>query len=254
MNRHELLRRLHEHLAPRTYLETGVNLGRSMALSRVPSIGIDPEFSVTSELQADVHLARTSSDEFFARRRPLAHLPIPVVDLAFIDGMHLSEYALRDLVVAVERFHPADQRAGRRRHAAGHRRDGQPHADDVALDRRRLQGQRRPARAAPRPGRRRGGHRADRDLSRPPARRDTTRGSWRATTPGSPSGRWCPTPQTVPDEVLRRTRAIAPEELLSAIDWSALRAARQSAARPGEPGPARAAIQALIRRNAVLVG
>src|SRR5690606_6943151 len=56
-----------------------------------------------AELQADIHLARTTSDEFFARRRPLAHLPVPFVDLAFVDGMHLAEYALRD-VIAIERF------------------------------------------------------------------------------------------------------------------------------------------------------
>ena len=103
MNRHQLLRSLHETIEPRTYLETGVNRGASMALSRVPSIGIDPEFRVVSELQADVHLARTTSDEFFARPRPLAHLPVPVVDLAFVDGMHLAEYALRDFL-AIERF------------------------------------------------------------------------------------------------------------------------------------------------------
>jgi hypothetical protein len=74
-----------------------------MTLSRVPSIGIDPEFAVVAELQADIHLARTTSDEFFARKDPLAHLPVPVVDLAFIDGMHLAEYALRDYL-AVERY------------------------------------------------------------------------------------------------------------------------------------------------------
>ena len=103
MNRHQFLTALHRQLRPRTYLETGVNLGQSLTLSRAPSIGIDPEFSVVRELLADVHLARTTSDEFFARKAPLAHLPIPIVDLAFIDGMHLSEYALRDYL-AVERF------------------------------------------------------------------------------------------------------------------------------------------------------
>lgn len=46
---------------------------------------------------------RAASDEFFARAQPLAHLPEPVLDLAFIDGMHLAEYALRDLIAA-ERF------------------------------------------------------------------------------------------------------------------------------------------------------
>ncbi|WP_067440296.1 class I SAM-dependent methyltransferase [Nocardioides jensenii] len=103
MNRHAFLAGLHDVVRPRTYLETGVQIGQSLQLSRVPSIGIDPEFSITREIQADVQLARTSSDEFFARKDPLAHLPIPVVDLSFIDGMHLAEYALRDFL-AVERF------------------------------------------------------------------------------------------------------------------------------------------------------
>lgn len=103
MNRHEFLATLHRQLKPRTYLETGVNLGQSLTLSRCPSIGIDPEFTVNRELQADIHLARTTSDEFFARKAPLAHLPMDTLDLAFIDGMHLSEYALRDYL-AVERF------------------------------------------------------------------------------------------------------------------------------------------------------
>ncbi|MDN5894609.1 MAG: class I SAM-dependent methyltransferase [Nocardioides sp.] len=103
MNRHDFLAGLHEVVRPRTYLETGVQIGQSLQLSRVPSIGIDPEFSITREIQVDVQLARVTSDEFFARRQPLAHLPIPVLDLAFVDGMHLAEYAVRDFM-AVERF------------------------------------------------------------------------------------------------------------------------------------------------------
>lgn len=103
MRRHEFLKALHRLTAPRTYVETGVQKGQSLTLSRVPSIGIDPEFAITSEVMADVHLARTSSDEFFARKDPVAYLPKKVIDLAFIDGMHLSEYALRDYL-AVERF------------------------------------------------------------------------------------------------------------------------------------------------------
>jgi hypothetical protein len=103
VNRHEFLAALHRQLRPRTYLEIGVDRGQSLTLARVPSIGIDPQFSVDHEVQADLHLARTTSDEFFARPDPLAHLPIPVLDLAFIDGMHLAEFALRDYL-AVERF------------------------------------------------------------------------------------------------------------------------------------------------------
>lgn len=106
MRRHDLLAGLHERLQPRTYLEIGVSTGLSLGLSRATSIGVDPFYSVTTELHCDLHLVRTTSDEFFARRHPLAHFPEPVIDLAFIDGMHLSEYALRDLI-NVERFtHP----------------------------------------------------------------------------------------------------------------------------------------------------
>lgn len=103
MLRHELLQGLHEQLKPRTYLEIGVSTGRSITLSRTRTIGIDPGYNITNELLCDVYLARTTSDEFFARRDPLAHFPEPIADLVFIDGMHLAEYALRDLI-NVERY------------------------------------------------------------------------------------------------------------------------------------------------------
>jgi len=103
MQRHGVLQALHRSLKPRTYLEIGVNLGLSLTLSRSRSIGIDPAFAVTSELLCDVHLVRSTSDEFFARPEPLAHFDEPVIDLGFIDGMHLAEYAYRDFV-NVERY------------------------------------------------------------------------------------------------------------------------------------------------------
>jgi pimeloyl-ACP methyl ester carboxylesterase len=103
MLRHELLANLHRLLEPRTYLEIGVSDGRSLTLSRAQTIAIDPAFKVTSEVQCDLHLVRATSDEFFARKNPIAHFRRPVIDLAFIDGMHLSEYTLRDFM-NVERF------------------------------------------------------------------------------------------------------------------------------------------------------
>jgi len=98
VQRHDLLAGLHELLQPRSYLEIGVSAGRSMTLSRTRSIGVDPAFLIRRELLCDLHLVRATSDEFFAREHPLAHFDEPVVDLAFIDGMHLAEYALRDLI------------------------------------------------------------------------------------------------------------------------------------------------------------
>ncbi len=124
MKRHEFLRRLHELIRPRNYLEIGVNDGRSLAISRVPSIAVDPAFKVTVPQRLDVHLVKQTSDDFFGRPDPLLHLrsgrnPLrnlrrgrspfahyrggTTLDLAFIDGMHLFEFALRDFM-NVERF------------------------------------------------------------------------------------------------------------------------------------------------------
>jgi len=107
MSRHEFLAGLHAALAPRTYLEIGVNDGKSMALSNTTSIGVDPAFSITEPLHCDLTLVRATSDDFFAMADPLASFRsggasvvdhAPSVDLAFIDGMHLFEFALRDLM------------------------------------------------------------------------------------------------------------------------------------------------------------
>ena len=98
MHKHQLLQGLHEQLRPRTYFEIGVRKGKSLALSRTASVGVDPYYVVDHELHCDLHLVRATSDEFFARRHPFAHFREPLVDLAFIDGMHLSEFALRDFI------------------------------------------------------------------------------------------------------------------------------------------------------------
>ncbi|MGH8938377.1 MAG: class I SAM-dependent methyltransferase, partial [Actinomycetes bacterium] len=98
----EFLRVLHERLSPATCLEIGVRNGTSLALSRCRSVGIDPAYRVTAELDGDVSLFRTISDEYFSRPEPLAPFGGRPVDLAFIDGLHLFEFALRDFVT-VER-------------------------------------------------------------------------------------------------------------------------------------------------------
>jgi len=97
LSRHEFLAALHERLRPRTYLEVGVSTGSSIRLSSAPSIGIDPAFTIKSEIVGRVRLARTTSDEYFATTDPKEWLDGPV-ELAFIDGMHLFEYALRDFI------------------------------------------------------------------------------------------------------------------------------------------------------------
>jgi hypothetical protein len=98
VERHELLAALHAQLHPRNYLEIGIDTGVSLALSEVPSIGIDPAFTVVSELNCDVQLVRATSDDYFRRNNPTERFGGAPLDLAFIDGMHLAEFALRDFI------------------------------------------------------------------------------------------------------------------------------------------------------------
>lgn len=101
----DFLQALHERVAPRTYLEIGVAQGHSLALSRCPSIGIDPAFEVDQEIAGPVSLLRRTSDEYFLAlaaedATPFGEVPI---DFAYIDGMHHLEFALRDFI-NVERY------------------------------------------------------------------------------------------------------------------------------------------------------
>lgn len=101
----EFLARLHSRLKPRTYLEIGVEAGYSLACSRCPSLGIDPDFEVVAALVAPTRLVRRTSDDYFAALADAGAGPFGPrpVDLAYIDGMHLLEYALRDFI-NIERY------------------------------------------------------------------------------------------------------------------------------------------------------
>jgi len=98
----DVLRRLHELLKPRTYVEIGVETGATLALARGAerAVGIDPDASkLRRELvPACAQVFHETSDEFFARRTRAQTLGAHSVDLAFVDGMHWFEYALRDFI------------------------------------------------------------------------------------------------------------------------------------------------------------
>jgi hypothetical protein len=106
VNRHGFLTHLHRLTAPRNYLEIGINDGRGLALSRTRSIGVDPAFKINVELDCDLQLVKATSDDFFARDNAIARFPEGVVDLVFIDGLHLFEFALRDFINAEKLAHP----------------------------------------------------------------------------------------------------------------------------------------------------
>ena len=101
----DFLKGLHEAVRPRAYLEIGLRHGDSLALAGCPALGVDPAFNLRVELGDDVQLLRETSDEFFGRPRPLKPLGGAKPDMAFIDGMHLAEFALRDFI-GVERLSP----------------------------------------------------------------------------------------------------------------------------------------------------
>jgi hypothetical protein len=87
----------HDVLRPRNYVEIGCRFGSSLALSRSPAIGIDPDFQITEPLGAPTRLYRMTSDEFF-RAHDVRQLLDGEIDFAFIDGMHNAEFALWDFI------------------------------------------------------------------------------------------------------------------------------------------------------------
>jgi SAM-dependent methyltransferase len=97
------LARIHETFRPELYVEIGVRTGDSLKLAKRSAIGIDPNMQLAGN-EPTAALFRETSDEFFERHAAEA-LKRPV-DLAFIDGMHLFEYALRDFMNLERRMSP----------------------------------------------------------------------------------------------------------------------------------------------------
>lgn len=94
----DFLRRVHEVFEPPTYLEIGVRHGDSLALAQSAAAGIDPAYELETELLDSTVLFRETSDEYFDRDDPLEPFGGRPASLAFIDGMHLIEFALRDFI------------------------------------------------------------------------------------------------------------------------------------------------------------
>jgi hypothetical protein len=94
----QVLERIVEAVRPRTYLEIGVSRGDSLRLIRAPTlaIGIDPEPQLAAPLAPNQRVFAETSDAFFAAHDVRAELGGLPIDLAFIDGMHHFEFALRD--------------------------------------------------------------------------------------------------------------------------------------------------------------
>lgn len=92
------LRALHEKVYE-GYFEIGTRFGDTLVLSQSPTIAIDPYFQLKKNPifnKDSCLLFQETSDSFFKNTMPkLSHYKC---QLAFIDGMHLFEYALRDFI------------------------------------------------------------------------------------------------------------------------------------------------------------
>lgn len=100
LNYYAVLERYFAARRPMNYLEIGVSRGKSFMLAQCPAIGVDP----APELRGDIvgvkphaSVFRMTSDAFFATGKLELLFP-EGVDLAFLDGMHLFEFLLRDFI------------------------------------------------------------------------------------------------------------------------------------------------------------
>jgi hypothetical protein len=123
----EVLGRVHRYVQPRTYLEIGVSRGESLArvLPQTQVLGIDPQPRLSRALGPNQRIFLETSDAFFANHDVRAELGGRPVEMAFIDGMHRFEYALRDFinvervsarnsVILLHDCYPLDERTAQR--------------------------------------------------------------------------------------------------------------------------------------------
>lgn len=123
----EVLAAIHNWLRPRTYVEIGVASGDSIVLAapETRAIGVDPTPTISRPLPASTAIYAETSDDFFAHHDLRALLGGLPVELAFIDGMHLFEFALRDFInlerhcaagstIMLDDCHPLDRRSAER--------------------------------------------------------------------------------------------------------------------------------------------
>ena len=104
----EFLADMHGAIAPDWYLEVGTQTGKSLLAADCACVSVDPEFTLKHEIMGakpGLMLFQETSDSFFERGF-LDRLGVRF-DLAFLDGMHLYEYLLRDFMNA-ERYMTKD--------------------------------------------------------------------------------------------------------------------------------------------------
>jgi hypothetical protein len=102
-----LLNAIHQYKSPDWYLEIGTNTGDSLRLAHCKSISVDPEFLVDQNVigaKPALHVFQQTSDDFFASK--FVEFMGIGLDFAFLDGLHLYEYTLRDFANAEKLMDP----------------------------------------------------------------------------------------------------------------------------------------------------
>ena len=101
----QVLSAVHRQSKPRTYVEVGIGTGDTIALALPGTrvLGVDIKPMIEGATGPDTRIFAMKSDDFFAQVDVAKELDGLPVDLAFIDGMHHFEFALRDFI-ALERL------------------------------------------------------------------------------------------------------------------------------------------------------
>jgi hypothetical protein len=133
----DFFRFVNDQLRPQSYFEIGTHTGRSVRAYTCSAVCVDPHFMLDADVLAgrpQTHFYQMPSDAFFAqcdlrsifRRGP---------DVCFLDGMHRSEYLLRDFTNTERQCHrrsiiflhdclPVNARMAMRTHELGHESEG----------------------------------------------------------------------------------------------------------------------------------
>lgn len=95
----DVLAAIHDGGDVHRYIEIGTHAGQSLALAHNAqrAIGVDPEPVVDRPLSKSTQVFSTESDRFFSDNN-MDHVLGGPADLGFVDGLHLSEQCLRDIL------------------------------------------------------------------------------------------------------------------------------------------------------------
>lgn len=102
-----LLEALHREIAPKVYVEIGVESPARINMSSNVAIGIAPHPSFTGMLNENVQMFDETSADFFLKNDLLRYTCGRPIDLALLDGVHLFENTLQDFMNVEKYSHPA---------------------------------------------------------------------------------------------------------------------------------------------------